>query len=76
MELAIWIMPFIIVSAIVVWITIASIRKSSKLSSLSTGRDEIAPAIEEHPFTLNPIIWIILLATVFIFIVIVYYASL
>ena len=32
-------------------------------------------AIEEHPFTLNPIIWIVLVAVFFIGIVIFYYAA-
>lgn len=71
----VWIIPFIFVIGIVSWITIASIQKSSKLTSITTGKDEIAQEIEEHPFTLNPIIWIILVATIFIGIVIVYYAG-
>lgn len=71
----VWLIPFIIVAASVGWITISSIRKSSKLASLTTGRDDIANTVEEHPFTLNPIIWIILITTIFIGIVIVYYAG-
>lgn len=73
--MAIWIFPFIIVTAIIAWICTAAIRKSSKFSSLTGGRDEIAEMIEEHPFTLNPIIWVILIATVFIGLVIFYYAG-
>lgn len=75
MDVAVWTTPLIIVTGILAWITIASIRKTSKLSSLTSGRDEISETVEEHPFTLNPIIWIILVATVFIGIVIVYYAA-
>lgn len=71
----VWVIPYILVAAIVSWITVASIRKSSKLTSITTGKDDIAQEIEEHPFTLNPIIWIILVATIFIGIVIVYYAG-
>lgn len=71
----VWIVPFLFVFAIVSWITIASIQKSSKLASITTGKDKIAQEIEEHPFTLNPIIWIILVAVIFMGIVIVYYAG-
>lgn len=71
MMLAIWILPYLVVTAIILWITIASVRKAM----MSTGeRTEISETIEDHPFTLNPIIWVILLATIFIGIVIVYYA--
>lgn len=72
--MTIWIMPFIIVAAIVLWITIYGIRKTSKVNVLVDGRDEISETIQEHPFTLNPIIWVILVATIFIGIVIAYYA--
>ncbi|AOV08413.1 hypothetical protein [Sporosarcina ureilytica] len=75
MDIAIWIMPFIIVTALMIWITVAAIRKSSKLSSLAVGRDEIPEVVEEHPFTLNPVIWVILIASLFIAIVITYYAA-
>lgn len=73
--MSVWIMPLIIVTFILSWITIASIRKTTKLSSLTSGRDEISETVEEHPFTVNPIIWIILVATVFVGIVITYYAA-
>lgn len=72
--MTIWIMPLIIVAAIVLWITIYGIRKTTKANVLVDGRDEISETIQEHPFTLNPIIWIILVATIFIGIVIAYYA--
>lgn len=69
--LAIWILPYLVVTAIILWITVTSVRKAM----MSMGeRTEISETIEDHPFTLNPIIWVILLATIFIGIVIVYYA--
>lgn len=74
-EMTVWVIPFIIVAFLLSWITISSIRKTSKLASLTTERDTISKTVEAHPFTLNPIIWIILIATVFIGIVIVYYAA-
>ena len=43
---------------------------------LVNGQDSAIPkAIEEHPFTLNPIIWVIAVAGIFMFIVIFYYAT-
>lgn len=70
--MSIWVIPFLIVAAIVGGITAVSVRKTSR--SVVEGRDEIPGTIAEHPFTLNPIIWVILVTTVFIFIVIAYYA--
>ena len=74
MTLTVWIVPFIFVVFVTLTITLYAVRRSSNLASLSSGRDEVGDAFEEHPFTLNPIIWIILIASVFIGIVIVYYA--
>lgn len=74
MEVAVWIIPFTIVAAIVIWITVYGIYKTSKSNVLVDGRDEINETIQEHPFTLNPIIWVILVSTIFIGIVIAYYA--
>lgn len=71
----IWAGSLMVVTVIICLISILAVRKSSKLNSLVDGKDEISEAIEEHPFTLNPIIWVILVATVFIGIVIVYYAT-
>lgn len=73
--MAIWIIPYIFVAAIIVWICVAAIRKSSKFSSVLNGRDEIAEEIVEHPFTVNPIIWVIIIATLFISWIIFYYAG-
>lgn len=74
MKLSVWITPFVIVAILIVGITVYGIRKTSEANVLVDGRDEISKTIEEHPFTLNPIIWIIFVATVFIGIVIAYYA--
>ncbi len=74
--MSMWIIPFIGVVIIVSLISIMSVRKSSKASALVTGKDpEIPEVIEDHPFTLNPIFWIILIVTAFTGIVIVYYAT-
>ncbi len=74
--MAIWTIPFTIVVIIICLISVVSARKTNKASALVTGKDsEIPEVIEDHPFTLNPIFWIILIATVFTGIVIVYYAT-
>ena len=73
--MGIWTGPLIIVAVTICLISIAAIRKSSKLASLVEGKDEISEAIEDHPFTLNPIIWVIAVATIFMGIVIFYYAT-
>ena len=71
----IWAGSLSVVTVIICLISIFAVRKSSKLKSVVEGENEISEAIAEHPFTLNPIIWVILVATVFIGIVIVYYAT-
>lgn len=71
----IWAGPLIVVTIIICLIAALSVRKSSKLGSLTKGRDEVSEVIEEHPFTLNPIIWVILVASGFMGIVIFYYAA-
>lgn len=66
----------IIVVAIICAIGLASTRKWQRSDAAVDGQDSAIPkAIEEHPFTLNPIIWVILVAAMFIFIVIFYYAT-
>ena len=71
----IWKVPLIVVTVIICLISIVAVRKSSKEVSVVKGQEEINEAIKEHPFTLNPILWIILVAAVFMGIVIVYYAA-
>lgn len=72
----IWIVPMVIVVVIICAIALASTRKSHRANALGNGQDSAIPkAIEEHPFTLNPIIWVIAVAGIFMFIVIFYYAT-
>lgn len=71
----IWTIPVAIVVLIVTVITIRSVRRWQSVDPVVDGRDsQIPEAIEEHPFALNPIIWVILVVTFFIGIVIFYYA--
>lgn len=72
----IWIVPMIIVVAIICAIGLASARKWHRADASVNGQDSAIPkVIEEHPFTLNPIIWVIAVAGIFMFIVIFYYAT-
>lgn len=73
--MTVWVVPLIIVNVLLLWVTLTAIRKSSRLASLATGRDEIPEIVEEHPFKINPIIWIILIAAAFMGFVIAYYAA-
>ena len=72
----IWTIPFGIVVIIICAIGIISARKSSRTAAgfLNERDAELPKAIEDHPFTLNPIIWVIMVAALFIGIIIFYYA--
>jgi len=52
-----------------------AVRKSSRGVPGEEARSEISNTIVEHPFTLNPILWVILIAVTFMGIVITYYAT-
>ncbi len=72
----IWTVPLIFVVLIICAIGFVSVRKLSKLDPVIRGKDSAIPeAIEEHPFALNPIIWVILVGVIFMSIVITYYAA-
>ncbi|EGQ27120.1 hypothetical protein ABZ756_06835 [Mammaliicoccus sciuri] len=68
----IWLWPMIFVSAIMLWICLAAVRKSSRSLQLNE-KDQIPETVAEHPYTINPILWIILIATFFALFVIFYY---
>jgi hypothetical protein len=72
----IWTVPLIIVVLVICLIGFVSVRKWNKANVVVEGQDSQIPAeIEDHPFTLNPIIWVILVAGLFILTVIFYYAT-
>ena len=71
----IWTGPLIVVIVIICLISIVAVQKTSRKVPAVKGRAEIKEVIEDHPFTLNPILWIILVAVAFMGIVIVYYAA-
>ncbi|WP_301108154.1 hypothetical protein [Sporosarcina sp.] len=68
----IWLWPMVFVSAIMLAICLAGLRKSSRALQLNE-KDQIPETAANHPFTMNPLLWIILVASVFTFIVIFYY---
>jgi len=65
----------IFVTLIIIWITYASISKSEKGKTNVKGRAEISEVIEEHPFAVNPIIWVTIISYIFMGFAIVYYAT-
>lgn len=71
----IWTIPFIIVVIIISVISILTVKKTSRAVGILNEKDARMPkAVEDHPFTLNPIFWIILVAALFVGIIILYYA--
>lgn len=71
----IWFIPTLITAGIIIFIGILSVRKTWQFDTQLEREDTIPQKIAEHPFTLNPIIWIIFVALAFMGIVIVYYAT-
>jgi hypothetical protein len=71
----IWTIPFIIVVIIIITICIFAVKKTSRAVGILNEKNAPIPeAVEDHPFTLNPIFWIILVAALFVGIIILYYA--
>ncbi|WP_153731956.1 hypothetical protein [Sporosarcina obsidiansis] len=68
----IWVWPMVFATAIMLWICLAGLRKSRRSFQLNE-HDKIPETAAEHPFSMNPLLWIILVSTVFTFIVIFYY---
>ncbi|MCG7342700.1 hypothetical protein MHZ92_01070 [Sporosarcina sp. ACRSL] len=73
--MAIWIIPLLIVFAIIGFIAWKAVRKWDMVAATTFDeKDHAIPrAVEKHPFTLNPIIWVIGVASIFILFVIFYY---
>lgn len=72
----IWTIPIGIVVAVIVLIGILSIWKKPHYNPdgvLNRQDRSVAEPIEDHPFTMNPILWVILVAAVFTLLVIFYY---
>lgn len=65
----------IFVTLLMSWISLASMYKARKMSHQVAGRTEIGEAIEEHPYALNPVVWIIIISYLFMGFTIVYYAA-
>lgn len=72
--MAIWIFPLVIVFVIIGLIGWKAIRNWSTVAAPSVNnREHIPEVIEDHPFSLNPIIWVIGVAALFILFVIFFY---
>ncbi|PIC81537.1 hypothetical protein CSV75_07130 [Sporosarcina sp. P18a] len=68
----IWLWPMVFVTVIMLGIGIAGVGKMSRAFQLNE-KDRIPNVVAKHPFTMNPLLWIIIIASVFIFIIIFYY---
>lgn len=70
----IWTIPVVIIIAIIAVISWKSVRNwNAPVVRLNEEDQRIPEAIEDHPFTVNPIIWVIGIAALFILSVIFYY---
>jgi len=73
--LNVWTVPFITVVLIICIIGFISVKKWNKVTVVDGQNDQISGPDGEHPFTLNPMFWIVLVAVIFIGFVIFYYAA-
>jgi hypothetical protein len=73
--MAIWIFPLAIVFVIIGIIGWKAVRKWDTIAATSFSEmdDRIPEAVEDHPLSLNPIIWVIGVAALFILFVIFFY---
>ncbi len=72
----IWMIPIAVVIAVIVLIGLFSVLKKPAYNPegvLNRQDRSVAEPIEDHPFTLNPILWVILVAALFVGIIIMYY---
>jgi len=68
--------PIAVVIAVIVLIGLFSVLKKPAYNPegvLNRQDRSVAEPIEDHPFTLNPILWVILVAALFVGIIIMYY---
>lgn len=68
----IWLWPMVIVTVIMLAIGAAGVRKTTRSFQLNE-KNRIPDAAAEHPYAMNPLLWIIIVAAAFIFLVIFYY---
>ena len=74
----VWTGPIVIVFVIVAGIALFSLRKKPRYNPdgvLNRQDRSVAEPIEDHPFAFNPILLVILVVTLFIGMVIMYYWS-
>jgi len=70
----IWPFPLAIVIVIIAAIGWKSVRSWNRMNVVLNEIDQRIPdAVEDHPFTVNPIIWVIGVASLFILFVIFFY---
>lgn len=72
----IWTIPLILVILLICAIGYGATRKGAEAAPNREGRDRAVPnAVQQHPFTLNPVMWVIFIFLLFMGIVIFYYSA-
>ncbi|MDW0115899.1 hypothetical protein QTL97_02945 [Sporosarcina thermotolerans] len=71
--MVIWVIPLAIVFFIIGAIGWKAVRSWNTGVVLNENDHDVSDAIEDHPMSLNPIIWVIAVATLFILFVIFFY---
>ncbi|WP_336823370.1 hypothetical protein [Sporosarcina sp. USHLN248] len=70
----IWPVPIGIVIIVIGAVCFFSVRSYNRMKVVLNERDQNVPDnVENHPFTMNPILWVIGIAALFILFVIFYY---
>lgn len=73
--MAIWIFPLAIVFVIISFIGWKAVSKWDAIAATTFNEQDhnVPETVEDHPFSLNPIIWVIGVAALFILFVIFFY---
>lgn len=71
----IWIIPLLFVMGLIVFICIVAESKIRRSGKILESREDVAEAIQEKPITLNPVVVAGIIAAIFMFIIIYYYAA-
>ncbi|WP_075618202.1 hypothetical protein [Paenisporosarcina indica] len=73
----IWTWPLLIVVTIIAAIGLYATRSIMKFENRrqQTTDSPVANVVKEHPYSMNPIVWVLVAALVFISIVIAYYVA-
>lgn len=71
----IWIKPLLFVIGLIALICIVAESKIRRSGKILKSREDVGEAIQENPITLNPVVIAGVIAAIFMFIIIYYYAA-